>query len=454
MSKLMLISSDNHAGPRPSDYAGLLEEKYRDGADDLVRQSKRFVELTWPIASDAQTRAVTDPHGETAAAVKEGLWNPARRLSDLDRDGIAAEIMFPGDPASIGLYFSNMNSPVSAEYRAAGVRAYNRWLADFCSHAPDRFLGVAQTEPWPDISACVDQIGEAKRAGMIAVNIPRFPGIEANQPPLTDPVWEPIWAACADHDLPVSIHIGHLHPQGGMLEAMAEMNSQESGFPDHGAGGSIFYDPGRRPLWQLIMAGVFDRYPDLRVTFSELRTEWVAPTLAHLEQKFDEWRFSDGPGPMPKHRPTDYWRRNCAVSHMLKPFDVALRYQIGVENLMFSTDYPHIEGTWPNTREWLRLALKGVPEEEARLILGQNAARIYKIDVDALAPVVGRIGFDVSEILGDHDVPRAFVDSFNYRSSFFSRPIDYDPAEIEPLIEEDRVAVIARSDARELQPSG
>jgi predicted TIM-barrel fold metal-dependent hydrolase len=446
MNKILLISSDNHACPRPGDYADLLEEKYRDHVPSLLEQTRLFRSLDWPVSHDADVRSVVDPD-DLAAHFKEGLWDPAARIAALDREGIAAEILFPGDPASIGMYFSNMNEPETAEYRAAGVRAHNRWLADFCSYAPKRILGVAQTEPWPDLAACVQQINEAKRNGMVAVNIPRFPGIEANQPPLTDPAWNPIWAALSDNDLTVSIHIGHMHPQGGMLQAMAGLRTNETGFPDHSRTGNIFFDPGRRPFWQMVMAGVFDRYPDLRVTFSELRTEWVAPTLAHLESKFDEWRFSDSAAKMPKLRPTDYWRRNCAVSHMLKPYDLALRYQIGVENLMFSSDYPHVEGTWPNTREWLRLALKGVPEDEARLIVGGNAARFYHIDVAALHPVVDRIGYNRDELFSDRPVAREFLDSFNFRSSFCSRPINYDASEVEPLLKEDQAAVLALANA-------
>lgn len=445
MPKVLMISSDNHAGPNPSEYASLLEEKYRDGVADLLEQCEIFVKETWPMAKDPATIAAVDPKNEAPAAVKEGLWDPKRRLADLDSEGFAAEIIFPGDPASIGMYFSNMNRAVSAEYRAAGVRAQNRWLADFCSNAPDRFLGIGQTEPWPDMSACIEQIEFAKKSGMIAVNTPRFPGLENNQPPFTDPAWEPFWAACADHDLPVSIHIGHLHPQGVMFEAMEERNDVETGFPDMAEDGNIFYDPGRRPLWQLIMSGVFDRYPSLRVTFSELRTEWVAPTLAHLEARFDELRFGDEAFALPKLRPTEYWLRNCAVSHMLKPFEVGLRHQIGVNNMMFSADYPHIEGCWPNTREWLRLIFKGVPENEVRLILGENAARVYNIDTAKLQPVVDRIGLDMSEILSDEPVAREFTDSFDFRSVFFSRPVGYDRSFIDQLMDEDQAAILTRA---------
>jgi hypothetical protein len=130
---------------------------------------------------------------------------------------------------------------------------------------------------------------------------------------------------------------------------------------------------------------------------------------------------------------------------MLKPFEIGLRHQIGVRNIMFSADYPHIEGTWPNTREWLRLIFKGVPENEVRLILGENAARIYNIDTAKLQPIVDRIGLDMTEILSDEPVSREFTDSFDFRSVFFSRPVGYDRSVIDPLLNEDQAAILAHA---------
>src|SRR5690606_20610846 len=103
---------------------------------------------------------------------------------------------------------------------------------------------------------------------------------------------------------------------------------------------------------------------NLGATFTELRMEWVAPTLAHLEQRFDAIRFSQAEGNMPKLRPTEYWLRNCGVANQMRPHEVSLRQQIGVGTMMFGTDFPHPEGSWPNSREWSRTILKGVTEQE------------------------------------------------------------------------------------------
>lgn len=442
MNKLMMISTDGHVNPRPEDYADLLEAKYRDRVGDLIEETRIFLENTWLVAADEKDRGVVDPNQETGAECKEGLWNPHRRLEHLQREGFVADILFPGDPASIGLYFMNTSEPFPPEYRAAGVRAYNRFLADYCSAAPDRLFGIAQTEPWPDMQACIKEIELAKRNGMIAVAPPRYAGIEAAQPPFTDPCWEPFWAACAANDLVVSFHIGHLHPQGGLLQAMVDLNTRETGFTDLGQYGSIHYDPGRRPFWQMMLAGVFDRYPNLRVTFSELRVEWIAPTLAQLEQRYEAMRFSDAAAIRPKLRPTEYWFRNCAVSHMFNPYDISLRQQVGVSSMMLSADYPHMEGLFPNSREWLRLAFEGVSESDARQILGENAARIYKLDTAPLQLYVEKYGLDPREILGKHEVPKVYSDSFGFRSIFLSRAYKYDAAQIDGIIDEDQNAVL------------
>jgi len=335
-----------------------------------------------------------------------------------------------------------LNRPYPAEYRAAGVKAHNRWLAAFCAYAPGRMLGVAQMEPWPDIGACVREIAWAKRSGMGAVAMPRFTGIEDNQPPLTSAEWEPFWRACVENDITVSFHIGHLHPQGSALEAMEAANTKVNGFPDAGADGSIHYDAGRRPFWQLLLAGVFDRHPTLRVTFTELRCEWIPATLAHLERRFDEIRFSDCGLQLPKLRPTDYWRRNCGVGAQLRPYEVALRGQIGSETVMFGTDYPHPEGSWPNTREWLQVAMKGVPEAEVRKWLGENAVRMYGFDAQALAPHVERVGLEPAELFSEHPVPKQLIDHLHWRSGFLNRPFKYDPEPVERIIREDENSVI------------
>ena len=423
---------------QPADYGQWLEPKYRDGVADLIRQTEEFQTFGFRPARDAATLALVDSRHAIEAGGHEGLWDPARRMQELEAEGFVAQVIFPGDPRSIGMYYSNLNHPCSAQYRAAGARAHNRWLAEFCSYAPGRMIGVAQMEPWPDMDACVKEIHWAKKAGLGVVALPRFPGIEANQPPLTSPVWEPFWQACVETGMPASIHIGHGTVQGEILSTLA-VRDKDAGFIDSP---QIAPDAGpRRPLWQLIFSGVFDRHPELMVTFTEIRCEWVPPTLAQLERRFDEIRFSDHGAALPKLRPTDYWRRNCGLGHQLRPYDISLRHQIGVEQMMFGSDYPHPEGSWPNTREWLRVSLDGVSEDEARLIVGGNAARIHGLDTAMLAKHAERVGPEVSDLLSGGAVPDALVRNFHWRGGFLSRAHRYDPAPIEAVLDEDLQAL-------------
>jgi predicted TIM-barrel fold metal-dependent hydrolase len=443
MSKVLMISADSHAAVPPDEYVKWLDPKYRDRVQELIDFNHEVDAVVWESAPDPETEAFIDPRNVLRSGGREGLWDPARRLAELEAEGFVAEVIYPGDRASLGPYFTNLSEPFPPEYRAAGCKAHNRWLAEFCSYAPGRMCGVVQTEVWPDMDAVAAEISWARKAGLGAAGIPRFPGIEPNQPPLTDPAWDKVWAACVDNDMTVAIHIGHHKKQGSEIAHIRTQNYKVTGCPDRAEGGQIHYDAGRRPFWQLIYSGAFDRFPDLRVTFSELRVEWVQPTLAHLERRFDQARFADAGLETPKLRPSDYWRRHCGVAGQLRPYEVGLRHHIGVETVMFGHDYPHAEGAWPNSREWLRLVLKGVPEDEVRMILGGNAARFYGFDVEILARHAERVGPGLSELVSDAPVDPRLIQNLQWRSGFLGQAHRYDPDVVEPFMAEDARAAMS-----------
>jgi predicted TIM-barrel fold metal-dependent hydrolase len=441
MTKFMMISADSHAAMNPNDYATWLDPPYRDAAAQLIKYTKLIEGLTWDTVPDSHSLQAVDTRGALRRGGKDGLWNPSLRLAELEAEGFVAEILFPADRSSQSLFFSNLNEPYPADYRAAGCKAHNRWLAEYCSYAPGRLLGVAQTEPWPDMQACVREIHWARKAGLGAIGLPRFTGIEPNQPSLTSPAWDPFWRACVENNFSVCVHIGHNIKQGTQLPYLMTANLAVNGAPDPANNGDIHYDPGRRPLWQLILSGVFDRFPALRVTFSELRTEWVAPTLAHLEARLDAMRFSDHHVKIPQLRPTDYWQRNCAVAGQLRPYEMTLRHQIGIDTVMFGVDYPHAEGSWPNSREWLRVALKGVSESDARMVLGENAARVYGLDVAGLKPHVQRVGLEPAELLGDYHISPELLRNLQWRASYLGRAYRYDPDPIDEIMKQDELSL-------------
>lgn len=433
---LLMVSGDSHAGIAPERLTDWVDPKFRAEIKEQIAFNEEVQQRFFKHAPAGTDRTLYDQRGVVENGVRAGLWDPAVHLAELEAEGFVATVIYPGGPHSLGPFFTNFTFPFPAEVRAAGCKAYNRFLAEFCSHAPGRLFGVAQTETWPDMDAEVAEIHWAKRAGLGAIALPRFPGIEPNQPELTDRVWDKVFAACVDNDMPVAVHVGHSRKQGGELE---EFRKQAMNVTGHGGRGAdtIAFDTGRRPLWQLIFAGVFDRFPDLRVSFAEQRIAWVGPTLAQLERLYDETDYAALNLPRPKLRPCEYWQRHCAVAEQMRPYEVSLRHQTGLHNTMFGTDFPHAEGSWPNTREWLRIAMAGLPENELRLLLGENAVRFYKLDRDMLARHAARVGLKVAEVMSGERVDPDLVEILDWRSSFLSEPRRYDAEQAGRVMKDD-----------------
>jgi len=151
-----------------------------------------------------------------------------------------------------------------------------------------------------------------------------------------------------------------------------------------------------RPLTFLIWGGVFERHPKLRLAITESTTVWVPEALALMDQRYSETHYSAKLGDYRSHltmKPSEYFHRNVVLGASCMPRrEAEMRHQIGVPNIMWGSDYPHPEGTWPHTREQMRDTFRGLPEAELRAMLGGNAVRVYGFDADALARVAARIG--------------------------------------------------------------
>src|SRR5262249_48660223 len=154
----------------------------------------------------------------------------------------------------------------------------------------------------------------------------------------------------------------------------------------------------RQAMWQLMLGGVFDRHPDLKLMMTEVRADWIPATVRYLDAVFDANRDQL----RTELRPSEIWQSNClaAVSFMHKA-EVAMRDEIGVDTMNFGRDYPHGESTWPNTRAYLHGLFQGVPEGEVRKILGENLIRFLDLDAKPLDEIAARIGPTLDEITGD-----------------------------------------------------
>ena len=397
----LVVSADSHAGPA---LVGQLRkycpdrhlEAFDEYAADHARQQAPVedeAELTAEQVQSRRRQGSLHPSPAIAEAFANlrtfaGLQDPHARLRDMDADGIAADVIFAGGQNGevlpfLGFGLDGGSVRVDAELRALGAHIWNQWLSDFVSVAPERFVGVIQV-PIHDLDVAVREIEWAVGAGLKAVNIP---APRRDFPPYTDPAYEPLWSVCRDTGIPLVCHSG-----GG-----------ETALGTEGPMGWALYHSeshwlSRRGLWQLIFGGVFDRHPSLKLVFTEGRVAWIPETLRDLDSIYLSEVFPDVRENL-RQRPSDYWRQNCYVAgSFLARFEVALRDEIGDHNLLWGSDYPHIEGTWPRTRLAMRNTLWDVPVDEVRKVLGENALGVYPLDAEALEPIAARIGPKPSEI--------------------------------------------------------
>ncbi len=440
MDRLIIVSGDGHAAAPLETYRPYLESKYHAALDDLLAEEQEYAQrIAGPAHPTPEAMAVFDDRGAMAAGGEAGSYDLDVRLAEMDAEGCACEILHSGTQTAPPPWYGVANRTHPAELQWAGVRAYHRWLTDFMAGADGRLVGVAEPGPTLDIDASLRELEWLAGNGFKSIGVP---GIvhDAGLPPLYDSYYEKFWAACAELGLVLSVHAGWGQPQG-MVYAFFDMMMDRIGKEAMGGeldtdriqslsmmlqdelssaeDSPIRLDLGpRQVMWQLMLGGVFDRHPDLRLAMTEIRADWVPATLATLDQLAAE---AGAPLAM---KPSEYYRRNCAVApSSTHRAEVEMRHEIGLEQMIFGMDYPHHEGTWPNTRAWIQAAFAGVPEHEARLILGENAIRFYGLDRDHLARVAARIGPEPRDVLGEHRVAEQLVEHFHKRGGF-SRPAD------------------------------
>jgi predicted TIM-barrel fold metal-dependent hydrolase len=452
MDRLLIVSGDAHIGGRPDMYADYLEPEFRDAIVELDEENQAFTgmaamgrEMMAKMEAPPEMDGATVPHDDEFPG-----WNVARRLKDLDREGVTAEVLHGGHQGSVLPFYSVMNKPYPADVRFAGSRAFHRWVADCIGESKGRMFGIADPGPCLDMDATVAELRWAADHGFVGVSLPQNTYNE-DLPPVHDAYYEPIWAACEELGLALSVHAGWGSKQGKFMEFAAQFGKLVVGSTrsDEEMAGMMMEamasDPDsplkldmgpRRALWQLMLGGVFDRHPQLKLVLTEVRADWVPATLDILDQRCDEL------APKMKLKPSEYWKQNCfATPSSPHKCELEMRHDIGVEQFIFGTDYPHPEGTWPQTRDWIRYSFAGVPEDEARIMLADNAIRAYNLDRSKLEPIAAKIGPEPADVLGTHDVDEVLLEAFDKRAGLRRPAEEADRDSIVELLDEDLTAV-------------
>jgi predicted TIM-barrel fold metal-dependent hydrolase len=457
--KLIIVSSDSHAGVPKELWSHYLPERYHELLPRLREDNEIYPQAIYLLGAKSGSSSL--PEVQEAHRVDwHGLHDPVLRLADMDREGVTAELIYHGD-FRLGDMFHNVTGRVySYDAWEDGARGWNRWAADNFSFAMHRFLVTAAIGPCIDMDATVAElewIADHRFTGTYG------PGYmwHRDMPPLFDEYWEPFWSVCEERGIAIVVHAGFGTEFGAVFPeieriyndvATAAGSTDPASLFEHADAVSedsqVFFNDflnhnvdSRRPMWQMMLGGVFDRHPDLKLLLTEIRLDWIPATLRHLDAVYEQYRAA-----LPaKRKPSEYWATNClAGASFIHRAEVEMRHEIGVETILFGRDFPHPEGTWPNTEDFLRLAFAGVPDDEARLILGENAIRFLNLDREPLAEIAKRIGPRLEAITGGGgpEVRPELIANFDSRGGFLK------PAEgeaklpmVDTLLQEDLAAV-------------
>jgi predicted TIM-barrel fold metal-dependent hydrolase len=374
----VVISADTHAGGSHEQYRGYLDPKYRDDFDAWRGKYRNpFKDLK-----------------DTDLRIRN--WDTERRNADQEADGVVGEVIFPNTvppffPSFV--LFAQPPTPDEYELRMAGVRAHNRWMVDFVAEQPERRAGIGQIF-LNDVDDAVEHVRWGKEHGLRGVLLP---GVSPDTPwidPLFSPKYDPLWAVCEELEMPVTHHSGGSGiPNYGRYPFTNIMFVLETGFFAN------------RALWHLMMSGVFDRFPNLKLVMTEQGSAWVPDLMARLDGLHDRMvngRIGELGVPedaVLKMKPSEYFRRNVYIGASFpSPSDAALFHQIGIDNIMWGSDYPHNEATFPYSKESLRMAFSSWSEADLRKIFAENAAKVYGFDLAKLAPLAAAAGPTVAEV--------------------------------------------------------
>lgn len=374
-----IISADTHAGGSHAQYREYLDPAFRDEFDawrDKYRNPYKDLKDT-----DLRIRN----------------WDSERRWADQERDGVVAEVLFPNTiPPFFPSFVLFAAPPAPEDYarRRAGIQAHNRWCADFVAECPERRAGIGQIF-LNDIDDAIEDARWIKehdlRGGILLPNIP--PDVKWIKP-LHHPDYDPLWAVCQDLEIPLSSHGGTGTPEYARTPSSAVLMIAEV----------PFYS--QRPFQQMLIGGVFERFPRIKFVMTETGCSWIPPLLRRLDDLLERIRVNKAVGELRFNddmilplSATEYFRRNCWVGvSQPTPSDALALLELGGDHFMWGSDYPHDEGTHPYTREHLRQLFYDKPVEDLRAFLGGNAAKFYDFDLDALAPLAAQHGPTVEEI--------------------------------------------------------
>jgi len=363
------ISADSHITEPPNCYVDYIDPAFRDRAprmQSLEKVGDAFIieGMPTPVPMGLLAAAGKEPSKITTMGVRfdelwRSGWDSKYRLADQDKDGVGAEFIYP----TVGMLICNH---ADFDFKKACFEAYNRWLAEYCAEAPDRLFGLAQVS----MRTVEDGVAELKAAhamGFKGVMMPGDPAVEDYD----SPIYDPVWATAAELRMPLSFHI--LTTKSGAM-------AQNPRGPRINTFLSIIRGC-QDIMGMLIFSGVFDRHPTLKIVCAEADAGWAPHYVYRMDHAYNRHRFWMKAPPL-QRLPSEYFADNIYMTFQDDWVAFKTRDLVNVRHLMWASDFPHSDSTWPNSQSMLDKHAADLTEQERNWICHDNVAECYGLAVN------------------------------------------------------------------------
>ena len=379
MAEYPLLDADSHVSEPLNLWQERLPAKYRDRAPRMLKEHEGKPGAWWLIEEGREPHNVILGFGANKtleelqqflkgfsyAGAHRGGWDPAQRVKDMDQDGVTGDVLY----TTLGFRMFWIRD---AGFQRACFQVYNDWLAEFCSYSPKRLKGLGLISLY-DPKQGAEDLEECAKKGLAGGLIWASPPDEL---PFYSEVYNSFWKAAQELRMPLS-----LHEFAGFERIYWESTAEKRTVANAVASHEV-----ETTFATFILSGILERFPRLRIISAELNCGWLAYFLHRMDRAFDSRGVRLQGSPFPTKltmRPSEYFRRQLYATFIDDPYGLAHRHEIGVDNLLWSSDFPHSATFWPHSREKIAKDFHGIGEEDKRKILCENVAKLYGFEVDS-----------------------------------------------------------------------
>ena len=365
--KLKPVSADSHITEPPDCYEARIDKKFKDRAPYLVNDPERgaqfIIEGMTPIrigslaAAGVPTSEIKKQQARSFDMLHRGGWDPKARIGDMERDGVAAEVIYPS--VGMAVFFTP-----DIELAAACCRAYNIWLQEYCAAEPDRLFGIGQSAA-ASPKELLEDIKRIKAQGLRGVMLPLEPG----ENDYDDPIYDEAWAAAVEYNLPLSFHVLPRTKTGGH----AAMQKARGG---NLANVMNITRLNQEVVNTFVLGGVFERVPQLKLLCLEADAGWVPHYASRMDHAWERFRTMLDVQSL-NSPPSKYLLENVYFSFQDDVIALKTAHLMNPNRLLWASDFPHNDSTWPESTSLLERHTQDVPDESVRRIVHDNVVELY-----------------------------------------------------------------------------